>query len=65
MVKAKKTTGGGSGRSFPVVRLLAYYAALVLVGGMLIAFVPGFREALVAPIAIPPASEVDELGTHP
>jgi uncharacterized protein DUF4956 len=67
MVKAKKTTGGGSGRSFPVVRLLLYYAALVLVAGTLIAFVPGFREALVAPIAIPPASEVDELvtGGHP
>lgn len=67
MVKAKASKGGRSGRMFPVVRLLLYYATLVLVAGTLIAFVPGFREALVAPIAVPPASEVDELvtGGHP
>lgn len=67
MVKAKASRGGRSGRFFPVVRLLLYYAALVLVAGLLIAFVPGFREALVAPIAIPAASDVEDLvtGGHP
>jgi hypothetical protein len=35
------------------------YGMLVLGGSVLIAFVPGFREALVAPIAAAPASEVD------
>jgi hypothetical protein len=38
-------------RTFPLVGLLLYYGALVLVATGLIAFVPGFRDALVAPIA--------------
>jgi hypothetical protein len=38
-------------RSFPLVGLLLYYGTLVLVASGLIAFVPGFREALVAPIS--------------
>jgi hypothetical protein len=40
---------------------------LVLAAGALIAFVPGFRQALIAPIAVPPPGEVDELltGGHP
>ena len=38
-------------RSFPLVGLLLYYGALVLIASGLIAFVPGFREALVAPIS--------------
>jgi hypothetical protein len=37
-------------RSFPLVGLLMYYGALVLLATGLIAFVPGFRDALVAPI---------------
>ena len=37
-------------RTLPAVRLLLYYASLVAVASALIAFVPGFREALVAPI---------------
>jgi hypothetical protein len=37
-------------RSFPLFGLLLYYAALVLAASALIAFVPGMREALVAPI---------------
>jgi hypothetical protein len=67
MVKARENSGGRNGRLFPVVRLLLYYGALVLVGGLLIAFVPGFRDALVAPIAVPPSSTIDELvtGGHP
>jgi len=67
MVKAKESRGGRNGRSFPVVRLLLYYATLVLAAGTLIAVAPGFREALVAPIAVPPANQVDELltGGHP
>lgn len=51
----------GTGRTFPVVRLFAYYAALVLVAWALIAFVPGFRLALIAPIEVPPPTEVQEL----
>jgi hypothetical protein len=54
-----------STRSFPVVRLFLYYAALVLAGSALIAFVPGFREALIAPIAAsPPVGEL-ATGLHP
>jgi uncharacterized protein DUF4956 len=54
-------------RTFPLFGLLAYYAGLVAAGSVLIAFVPGFREALVAPIAVAPPSQVDELitGGHP
>lgn len=54
-------------RTFPLVGLLLYYAGLIGVAGLLIGFVPGFRDALVAPIAVPPPSEIDELltGGHP
>jgi hypothetical protein len=47
--------------------LLLYYGALVSVASVLIDFVPGFRDALVAPITQPPRGEVDELltGGHP
>ena len=38
-------------RSFPIAGLLLYYGTLVVVASVLIAFVPGFREALVAPIS--------------
>ena len=62
-----KTDSGRVGRTFPVVRLLLYYAALMLVAAALIAYVPGFRQALIAPIAVPPPGQVDELltGGHP
>jgi hypothetical protein len=54
-------------RTFPLVGLLLYYAGLIAVGLLLIDFVPGFRQALVAPIAEPPASQVEEVltGGHP
>lgn len=54
-------------RTFPLFGLLLYYAGLVGVAAVLIAFVPGFRDALVAPIVEPPRSQVDELltGGHP
>jgi hypothetical protein len=54
-------------RTFPLFGLLLYYAGLVGAASVLIAFVPGFREALVAPITEPPRSQVDELltGGHP
>src|SRR5687767_2888166 len=54
-------------RTFPLFGLLLYYAGLAAVAGVLIGFVPGFREALVAPIVEPPRSQVDELltGGHP
>jgi hypothetical protein len=54
-------------RTFPLFGLLLYYAGLVGAASVLIAFVPGFREALVAPFAEPPRSQVDELltGGHP
>jgi hypothetical protein len=64
---AANATGGRVGRTFPAVRLLLYYATLALVAGLLIQFVPGFRQALIAPIAVPPTGQVDELltGGHP
>jgi hypothetical protein len=54
-------------RTLPAVRLLLYYASLVAVASALIAFVPGFRDALVAPIVQAPPSQVEELvtGGHP
>jgi hypothetical protein len=62
-----KSSGNRVGRTFPAGRLFLYYAMLVLAAGALIAFVPGFRQALIAPIAVPPPGEVDELltGGHP
>ena len=53
----------GMKRVFPAVRLLLYYAALVGVASALIAYVPGFRDALVAPIAETPRSQVDGILT--
>ena len=38
-------------RSFPLAGLLLYYGAIVVVASVLIAFVPGFNEALIAPIS--------------
>ena len=38
-------------RSFPLAGLLLYYGTLVVVASALIAFVPGFSEALIAPIS--------------
>jgi hypothetical protein len=54
-------------RTFPLFGLLLYFGALVGVASVLIDFVPGFRQALVAPIAEAPRGEVDELitGGHP
>jgi hypothetical protein len=47
-------------RTFPLLGLLAYYIALVLVANVLISFVPGFREALVAPITEPSRAVLDQ-----
>jgi hypothetical protein len=55
---------GRPGRSFPAVRLLAYYATLVLVGTLLVRHVPGFREALIAPIAQPGPDILSKLGSQ-
>lgn len=54
-------------RTFPLFGLLAYYGLMIALASGLIVFVPGFEQALVAPIAQPPASQVDELltGGHP
>ena len=54
-------------RTFPIVGLLLYYASLGTVAALLVAFVPGFREALVAPIVSTPVSEASEVitGGHP
>ena len=38
-------------RSFPLFGLLMYYGTLILIASLLIAFIPGFRDALVAPIS--------------
>lgn len=50
-----------------MVGLLGYYGALVAAGLLLIYQVPGFRDALVAPLVEPPRSQIDELltGGHP
>lgn len=44
-----------------------YYAALVAVATVLVMYVPGFRDALLAPIAQPPAGELEQIATgrHP
>lgn len=54
-------------RTFPLLGLLLYYGGLAGAALLLVKFVPGFREALVAPIVEVPRSEVDELltGGHP
>lgn len=54
-------------RTFPLVGLLLYYAGLATVAAILVGFVPGFRDALVAPIVQTPPSQVDEVvtGGHP
>jgi hypothetical protein len=60
---APEITAGRAGRTFPFVRVLLYYLSLVALAAVLIALVPGFREALIAPIAVAPPSQVDELVT--
>jgi hypothetical protein len=54
-------------RTFPLVGLLLYYVGLATLAGLLVAYVPGFRDALLAPITQAPPSQVDELltGGHP
>ena len=62
-VRAPSSNGSKAGRTFPAVRLLLYYGALIAISGGLIWFVPGFREALIAPISAPPLSQVEDLVT--
>ena len=50
-------------RTLPAVRLLLYYVGIVTIASVLIAFVPGFRDALVAPLASAPLSQIDDLAT--
>jgi hypothetical protein len=61
VARESELIGRSGGRTFPVLRLLAYYATLALAAWVLIALVPGFREALIAPIASAPPNEVDAL----
>lgn len=65
--RPKNRPGKHIRRTFPIVGLLMYYAGLSLVATALITWVPGFRQALVAPITQAPPSQVDELltGGHP
>jgi hypothetical protein len=39
-------------RSFPLFGLLAYYGGLVILASVLIAVIPGYKDALLAPIAV-------------
>jgi hypothetical protein len=39
-------------RSFPLFGLLGYYAGLIILASVLIALIPGYKEALLAPIAV-------------
>lgn len=48
-------------RTLPAVRLLLYYVATVAVAAVLINFVPGFRDALVAPIVEAPGGAFDKM----
>src|SRR5688500_9530409 len=48
-------------RTLPALRLLLYYGACVAVATILITYVPGFREALVAPIVEAPGSAFDKM----
>lgn len=58
---AGSRAGERSWNTIPLGRLLLYYAGLLLVGGGLVAFVPGARAALVAPAAAPLVRDVDAL----
>jgi hypothetical protein len=67
-MSAAATQGTGRGRavhrqarSLPLVALLLYYAALVAAGAALVRFVPGAREALVAPITVQATAELDQM----
>ena len=52
-------------RSFPLFALLAYYGGLIIVASVLIATIPGFREALLAPISVPGPSTAEFIkGDH-
>jgi hypothetical protein len=51
-------------RDFPIIRLLAYYAVLVLVAVALARLVPGFRQAFFAPLAEVVATKSDAV-LHP
>jgi hypothetical protein len=59
--------GRRSARALPLVRLGLYYAALLAIGAALVHFVPGARDALVAPITIPAVTDLEDLltGGHP
>ena len=59
--------GSYNGRGLPVVRLALYYGLLVAVGAVVVRYVPGGRDALVAPIAVPGAGDFEALltGGHP
>jgi hypothetical protein len=48
-------------RTLPAFRLLLYYAAVVAVATVLIKYVPGFRDALVAPIQEAPGSTLERM----
>ena len=48
-------------RSFPLLGLLLYYAVAIGVAAALVSYVPGFRQALVAPIDQPPPAQLDGL----
>jgi hypothetical protein len=48
-------------RSFPLFGLLAYYGGLVIVASVLIALIPGYEEALLAPIGTPVAAQADDI----
>jgi hypothetical protein len=73
MVRAEGGEAGAARRRWrgarvvPLGRLLLYYAALLAVGAAMVRYVPGARDALVAPITVPAASDVNDLltGGHP
>jgi hypothetical protein len=50
-------------RAVPIARFLLYYAILIAVGAAIIMFVPGARQALIAPIVPPAVGQFGDLFT--
>ena len=48
-------------RTFPLVALLAYYGGLVILASVLIALIPGYRDALLAPIAVAVPAQANDI----
>ncbi|HUF49292.1 MAG TPA: DUF4956 domain-containing protein [Longimicrobiales bacterium] len=48
-------------RSLPLLRLLGYYALIIVIGALLVRYVPAAERAFVAPISPPGAGAVEDM----